>query len=124
MTENFEKYECQIVQQGVDLIAGILFTVSNCINTFFEECWLKETKNKVDDTLLNFSTIIRQIKLFQFHYFLPPTFKRISDNNTTSDYMDKQDFIKKREGPSLTQDDNGSVKQKKKANINEDLNPI
>ena len=124
MTENFEKYECQIVQQGVDLIAGILFTVSNCINTFFEECWLKETRNKVDDTLLNFSTIIRQIKLFQFHYFLPPTFKRISNNNTTSDYMDKQDFIKKREGPSLTQDDNGSVKQKKKANINEDLNPI
>ena len=124
MTENFEKYECQIVQQGVDLIAGILFTVFNCINAFFEECWLKETRNKVDDTLLNFATIMRQIKLFQFHYFLPPTFKRISDNITTSDSMDKQDSIKKREGPSLTQDDNSSVKQKKEANRNENLNPI
>ena len=38
--------------------------------------------------------------------------------------MDKQDSIKKNVGLSLTQDDNGSVKQKKMANRNEDLNPI
>ena len=51
MVDYFEKYECQIAQQGVSLIAGILFTVSNCINAFLEECWLKESRNKVDDTL-------------------------------------------------------------------------
>ena len=83
MAENFDKYECQIAQQGVNLIAGILFTVSNCINAFLEECWLKESRNKVDDTLLNFSTIIRQIKLSQFHFFLPPSFKKISDDSKT-----------------------------------------
>ena len=59
MAENYEKYEYQIVQQGVNLIAGILFAVFNYINAFLEECWLTESRNKVDDTLLNFSTIIR-----------------------------------------------------------------
>ena len=124
LVENFEKHECQTAQQGVNLISGILFTVSNCINAFLEECWLKESRNKVDDTLLNFSTITRQIKLSQFYFFLPPPFKKLSDDSKTTESVDKQDVIKKRQGSSLQQEDKGNVKQKKEADRNDNLNPI
>ena len=98
--------------------------MSNCINTFLEEFWLKESWNRVDDTLLNFSTIIRQIKLSQLHYFLPPSFKRLSDDSKTTTSTDNQAITKKRQGPSLQHEDKGNVKQKKEADRNDDLNPI
>ena len=98
--------------------------MSNCINAFLEEYWLKESRNRLDNTLLKFSTIIRQIKLSQFHYFLPPSFKRLPDDSKTIESTDNQDIIKKIQGPSLQQEDKCSVKQKKEADRNDNLNPI
>ena len=55
---------------------------------------------------------------------MPPSFKTLSDDSKTKDSNDNQDTIKKRQGPSLQQEDKGNVKQKKEADRNEDLNPI
>eukprot|EP00956_Cyclotella_meneghiniana_P024778 scaffold50362_cov42-Cyclotella_meneghiniana.AAC.1 len=74
-----EKVEEMLVSD-VDICARIMYKVEIAINLFLEECTHCEFRGDVDDSLIDFSEILKSIRSKNLQQRLPKCFKRVNEN--------------------------------------------
>eukprot|EP00956_Cyclotella_meneghiniana_P011520 scaffold16181_cov47-Cyclotella_meneghiniana.AAC.1 len=74
-----EKVEEMLVSD-VDICARIMYKVEIAMNLFLEECTHCEFRGDVDDSLIDFSDIVKSIRSKNLQQRLPKCFKRVNEN--------------------------------------------
>jgi hypothetical protein len=65
-------------------IAKFMFAVDTRVNLWLEACEEHKFRDQVDDTLIDFTDIIKDVRLRNFNYILPPSIREVVEkaNNT------------------------------------------
>ena len=71
--------------------AKVLFAMDDRLQLHMEECRMADDRSEVDETVLNFDDIIRDIKHNRFFIDLPPSFKEISSEDAPESKDKKKD---------------------------------
>ena len=75
ISRNLVSYESQAIHDTT-FIASILTAIDTRIHCWLQECTTKSLRCNVDDALIDFTDIQRQIKTRQFHFALPPSVRK------------------------------------------------
>ena len=75
ISRNLIVYESQAVQDP-EFIARILTAIDTRVNCWLNECMTQTSRCGVDDELVDFSDMHRQIKTRQFNFSLPPSVRK------------------------------------------------
>ncbi len=83
-----EKVEEMLVSDP-DACARIMYKTEIKSNLWFEECMNCDFRGDVDDSLIDFSDLIKSIRLKDIQQRLPKCFKRVNNNKRARDEPDK-----------------------------------
>ncbi len=88
-------------------VSKFLFAIDTCMQMWLEECMSQPTRNRVDDSILNFEPVIDQVRFGSFDIILPPTFI------SKADEKEKTKPKKNKNGP----DNNGTNRDGKNRRV-------
>ena len=86
-----EKVE-EVLVSDVDICARIMYKAEIIMNLFLEECTHCDFRGDVDDSLIEYSDIIRSIRTKDIQQRLPKCFKRVNDKRKRDDDEKNKDI--------------------------------
>eukprot|EP00956_Cyclotella_meneghiniana_P033714 scaffold98469_cov63-Cyclotella_meneghiniana.AAC.11 len=87
--EDLEEKVEEMLVSDADICARIMYKSEILMSLFLEECTLCEYRGDVDDSLIDYSDILRSIRTKDLQQRLPKCFKRINDKKQKQDEDDK-----------------------------------
>ena len=89
-----------------DFIGMFVTAIDKRINTWMNECWLKDNRIEVNDGMINFSRVLDEVKMGVFYCKMPETMKRLraEDDDQNADKPKAKEQVKKVENPDVNPD--------------------
>ena len=81
--KNYSIYE-SLALEDVEFIAKFLFAIDSRIQSWLESCESKQDREEVDDSIIDFSDLLWQVKVRLFHTNLPASIRNIIDKKKES----------------------------------------